>query len=91
MASNKVTLQTVAWFYDVYRTCAETAQFHVARAMSQPKSSVVHHFGGYSKSALCKDMLVQNHIQQERNGSARNQRIALYYSCHCEALSAHLR
>ena len=27
----------------------------------------------------------------EHNGSAQKQRIVLYYSCHCEALGAHLK
>ena len=45
----------------------------------------VHHFGGYYNyvHSVKLQLLMQSHIQLERNVSAWKQRIVLY-SCYCE-------
>ena len=72
-----------AWLNGVHRTYAETAAFHVAPAMQQPKSAtstslpwilIIHATKGYSHS------LIRNHMRHVLSESAEEQRIALYKS-----------
>ena len=79
---------TVNWLYGVNRTCAETAA--VSRGTGQPCNSQTP-LRRKLKRVLCNvtQSPIQSRIRLERSGSARKQRIALY-SCHCEALRAHL-
>ena len=64
-------------------------QCNVAPAIWQPNSAVSRPLWWTFKYVLYKTALIQGCIRLERSGSAPKQRTMLY-SCHCEALWAHL-
>ena len=74
-ARNDVTWCMVVW-------CTQNAprrqQFHVAPAMRQPIQRCKYITSVDIQNALWKAAVIQNHMQQECNESARELRIALY-------------
>ena len=61
------------YIYDgVHRTCAETAAFHVAPAMQQPKSAISTPLQWILTIHTTKRLLslIQNHMRHARNESA---------------------
>ena len=88
MASNKVTLETGAWFYGAHRTCAETAS--VSRGIN---------LGLVTTKQRCKYTTlvgIQKHAVLSDNRSdsqtTKTQWVApkVGNSCHCKALRVHL-